>query len=70
MKAKMPRGSKMAEAADYLCQRCETRFTFGSGELFCPTCGNRDRNDLVPVYMEDAAEEEQFYSRDDFGQGD
>ena len=70
MHAKMPRGSKMAEAADYLCQRCETRFTFRFGDLICPTCGNRDRNDLVPVYMEDVPEEDQFYNEGDFGQGD
>jgi len=70
MRAKMPQGQKVAEAGEYLCIWCETRFTFQTGELACPECGNTDRNDLVTVYMEDDTQEEEMMSAADWGQGD
>lgn len=70
MHAKMPRGQKLAEPGDYLCQRCEAQFHFDIGLLTCPKCGNTSRHELIPIYVEEDAEEEQMYTRGDFGQGD
>lgn len=72
MKAKMPPGEKIPEAAEYLCKKCETRFYFSelNDELVCPSCGTADQTELVPVYMENDPQEEEMYSEDDWGQGD
>ena len=68
MKAKML--DKVAEAGEYLCQKCETRFFFTIGHLRCPECGNSFRLDLIPIYMENDEQEEQLHLDDDYGQGD
>jgi hypothetical protein len=70
MHAKMPGGQKIAETGDYLCQNCETQFHFEAGLLTCPKCGSTARNELIPIYVEENPEEEQMYTRGDFGQGD
>ena len=53
MKAKMPKGQKPVEPADYECIWCETICPGDETDrdLLCPNCGARDRRDLVPIYM-------------------
>lgn len=71
MKAKMPPGHKAPEAAEYLCDKCDTRFFLNfNGPLRCPNCYTTNINSLVPIYIEDDPPEEEMLSWHDFGQGD
>jgi hypothetical protein len=71
MRAKMPPGQKVPEAAEYMCEKCDARFYFNKrSELECPDCGTNNVNMLIPVYLEDDPLEDAMYSDDDWGQGD
>ena len=71
MKAKMAPGQKIPETAEYLCEKCETRFFFDQIALLrCPCCYTMNVTSLVPVYMENDPLEEEMYTEDDWGQGD
>ena len=71
MKCKMPPGQKIPEAAEYLCQKCETRFFFAKHEpLRCPNCYTTNVNSIVVIYMENDPAEEEMYSAADWGEGD
>lgn len=67
----MPKGQKPTEAADYECIWCDTIFHGDETdkELTCPGCGNKERRDLVPIYMTDTPKEDRFYSAEDFPGG-
>lgn len=69
MRAKMPAG-EVREAGHYLCQACQTVFIYETGTLTCPNCYKLDPQELIPVYMEDDADEEEMYSKQDWGSGD
>jgi hypothetical protein len=69
MKAKMPRGQKAPETADYLCIWCDETFHYEYGQLACPSCGNSTRSDLVPIFMEEDPKEEVLYVADEFHGG-
>ncbi len=71
MKAKMPKGQKPVEPADYECIWCETIFHGNEtdNDLRCPNCGARDRRDLVPIYMNNNPMEDRFYTDIDFPGG-
>lgn len=69
MKAKLPQGEKPVEAAKYLCVWCDTEFFVDKDELACPTCGNSDIKDIVPIYLEDDPQEEALYCPVDFSGG-
>lgn len=71
VKAKMPPNQKPPEPGEYECIWCETIFDFspGKNEFECPNCGNKDRKDLVPVYIANLPEDETMYTRSDFGIG-
>ncbi len=60
----------MRDTGEYMCLKCGQRTHFGAGVISCTNCGASKLTDLVPVYMEDDLEEEQFLGKDDFGQGD
>ena len=71
MKAKMPPGQKIPEAAEYLCQKCDTRFFYAKEEpLRCPNCYTTNINWIVAVYMEDDPVVEEMFSIEDMGEGD
>lgn len=70
MKAKMKKGEKPPEPGEYICQKCQNRFKVNLDNLICSNCGNSQQDELVPVYMENDAEEEQMYSEQDFHGGD
>ena len=69
MKAKV-RQPELAQYGEYLCLKCDNRFRFDGGKLFCPRCKNQKRLDMLPVYVENDKEEEQLYTDGDFGEGD
>ena len=71
MHAKMPPGQKVPQAAEYLCEKCETRFLFKKNDILrCPNCYSSNVNWLVPIYVEEDPVEEEMYTLDDYGQGD
>lgn len=64
MKAKMPDGR--LDNAEYLCNRCTTKFIHQDGALQCPKCQNTIQSDLVPVLVLNDPKEEAMYTEDDF----
>ena len=64
MKAKM--SNKPSEAATYLCNMCSTQFKYVQGKLFCPSCFNTNKTDLVVISIKDDPDENQLYSECDF----
>lgn len=68
MKAKMP-GRRLAEAGEYFCNQCETRFYTSGGRLVCPVCGNTNQSDLVAVDIKDDPLEEEMYTPVDWHGG-
>ena len=67
MKAKM--SNKPPETAEYMCMKCNKQFTFSSGELLCPSCGNKNRSELVPTHVNNNPAEEKMYTNDDWHGG-
>ncbi len=70
MRYKMPQEEQVRDAGEYLCLRCEARILHTAGAMCCVGCGNSKAEDLVPLYIEDDADEEEMYSQADWGQGD
>jgi tRNA(Ile2) C34 agmatinyltransferase TiaS len=70
MKAKMKPGQKPPEPGNYQCQKCNCRFTAKGDTLVCPKCENTNRDELIPIYMENDPEEEEMYSEADWHGGD
>lgn len=72
VKAKMPPNQKPQEPGEYECIWCETIFEFApeTNKFECPKCGNKARQDLVPIYMTNQIEDDTMYTSADFGGGD
>jgi hypothetical protein len=71
VKAKMPPSQKPPEPGEYDCIWCDTVFAFDPerNSLECPSCGNKDRKDLVPVYITNLVEDESMYTASEFPGG-
>jgi hypothetical protein len=68
MKAKAPQGKDTTKPTEYLCIWCDASFKHQEGkELICPSCLNK--NDLVPIYMENNAQEQSMLTSNDFHGG-
>ena len=72
MKAKMPPSEKPQEPGQYECLWCDTIFWYESFDkpLACPNCHNANRDDLVPIYMENSPAEQKMYTSADWHGGD
>lgn len=71
MKAKMPPNQKPPEFGEYECLRCDKIFLLSakSSQLICPECGNTERQELIPIYMENYPPEEKMYTSSDWHGG-
>jgi hypothetical protein len=70
MRYKMPQQEQTRGAGEYLCLTCESRIMHTAGPICCVTCGNSAQEDLVPLYIEDDADEQDMYSDADWSGGD
>jgi PHP family Zn ribbon phosphoesterase len=70
--AKMPPNQKPPEPGEYECIWCETVFEVAPerDSLACPNCGNKDRKDLVPIYIANMPDDEAMYTPDSYPAGD
>ena len=68
MRAKML--DAVPDVGIYVCQNCQTKCRFFTGELICFCCGVKDRENFITIYVEDDHEQEQFYSDIDWLGGD
>lgn len=70
MKVKLPEAERVFEPGiKYLCIWCDTEFCRQGPALACPSCGNSDHRDIVPIYLEDDPQEKALYSPSDFQGG-
>ncbi len=70
MKAKLPESEQtLVSGARYLCVWCDAEFSIKKGELRCPSCGNNQVRDIIPIYLENDPQEEALYCEVDFHGG-
>jgi len=57
------------QPGEYKCTRCDAQFNYKCGALFCPSCGNRRHDELVPIFVKEQKEEELMKTEADFPGG-